>query len=226
MALTSGGGAIVGRGSRRARVVVAVAAVAVLSGFLPGCSFMFVKPPPSPEERSPIVRCTSSSALPAVDIIVAMLQMMRTMIAVSATDADYAKSAIPREGDIFIGAGLSAVFLSSAVVGLAETKKCRELLADSGQLDRRPWVRQPLPRLTVRPTSREQRRLEEAAEEAAVQARAAERARAARVDAGAPPEMDAGAPPEMDAGPEAPVVVPARPPERSAPAVRQRADPE
>jgi hypothetical protein len=228
MALTSGGGSIVGRGSSLARVVGAVTMVAVLSGSMAGCSFIFVKPPPPPEERSPIVRCTSSSALPAVDIIVGMLQIMRTMIAFSATDADYARSAIPRQADIFIGAGLTAVFLSSAVVGLSETKKCRELLADSGQLDRRPWVRQPLPRLTVRPISREQRKLEEAQEEAAVQARAAERARAARLEASRAANADAGAPAEMDAGPEvqAPVVVPAPPPERSVPPVRQRADPE
>jgi hypothetical protein len=226
---------MVGRRSRPSRLV-AVAAAVVLSGLVPGCSFMFVKPPPPPEERSPIVRCTSSNALPVVDLLVGMLQIMRTMIAVSATDADYTKSAIPREGDIAIGVGLSAVFLSSAVVGMRETGKCREILGDSRAPDRRPWVRQPLPRLTVRPSSREQRQREEAEEEAAVQARAAQRARAARVDAsraarvdaGAPSAMDAGAPAEVDAGPEVqvPVVVPEKPAVRIAPPVRRRADPE
>jgi hypothetical protein len=228
---------MVGRGNRGARVVGALTTAAVLSGSISACSYMFVNPPPSAEDRRPIVRCTSSNALPVADMLVGMLQVMRIAIASSATDADYAHSPIPREADIVIGVGLGVLFLSSSAVGLVETRKCREILAGSGGPDQRPWVRKP----PSRPLSREQRKLEEAQEEAAVQARAAERARAARIDAGAPAQVDAGAPAEMDAGaraeidagPRVPVVVPAKPPARSAPpparsapAVRQRVDTE
>src|SRR4051794_4277851 len=159
MGLPSGCGPMGGRGRRARRVLVAATMAALLSGSTPGCSLMFVRPPPGPEDLTPIVRCTSSDALPVVDVLVGMLQVMRTLVAFSATDADYAHAAIPREGDIIIGVGLSALFLTSSVVGFRETHQCRDLRGKSIESDPRPWVRNSLPRSTVRPPSRAQRKL-------------------------------------------------------------------
>lgn len=174
----------------------------VLSGSMSGCSFLFVNPAPPPEDWSPIVRCTSSDALPIVDALVTGLQVLRTALVVSASDAEYAHSAIPREVDITIGVGLSALFLSSSLVGFRTTSKCREVLANREDPDRAPpRTRRPPPHLIVGPPPLSQQKREEVG-------------------------ADAGSPSEVDAGTALPAVAPDKTPERGPPAVRQRRDPE
>lgn len=204
---------MIGRGSRPARVVAVVTA-ATLAASTAGCSFLFVDPPPPLEDRPPIIHCTSSDILPVVDMLITAAQVMRTALALWASDAEYKTSAIPREADVGIGIGLSALFLSSSVVGFRETSKCREMRATPEEPDGRPRVRGSRPRLTVGAPPLP-RRQEEDAEERAVRVRAAEMARAERARA---ERADAGSPAEPDAGPTVPV-----PPR---PAARQRTDAE
>jgi len=119
---------------------------------------------------------------------------------VSASDAEYADSPFPRGVDITVGVGLSALFLSSSLVGFRNTSKCREVLANREDPERsRPGARRSPPRPTVGP-------------------RVAEQARTAQADAGSPSEADAGT--------ALPVVAPDKTPEPGPPAARQRTDPE
>ena len=122
--------------------------LASLSGPVTGCSLLFVKPLPPPEERGEIVHCTASSAAPLVDLIIASLQAVRTMIAVDATDAAYANSAITRPVDIGFGIGLSTLFAVSAGHGFSKTNACGEAVQEGNFYPR------PRPRPRPRPQSR------------------------------------------------------------------------
>jgi hypothetical protein len=92
-----------------------------------GCSFVFVEPPPNRVEklhpRTPL-SCTSSEAAPAVDLLVCAFQVVRTGIAVNASDSDYRDFPIGREADIGLGASLGAIFLLSSFYGFSVTNDC------------------------------------------------------------------------------------------------------
>jgi hypothetical protein len=105
---------------------VTVCALALLCS---ACSFIFVERPLSaarglPERPGP---CTSSKALPAVDMVIAGVQLLGVGIAASANESDYERSPISRKGDIALGAALATLFATSAVYGFTFTSRCAEL---------------------------------------------------------------------------------------------------
>jgi len=203
---------------------------AVLFGSTGGCSYLFVRPLPESRERRE-GSCTTSPAAPVIDLGIAGWQFVRTLVALTASDAAYVNAPISRPADIGIGAGLLTLFGTSMVYGFSQTNKCREALAEDGYRPvprRRPQGSGQAPSSKVGPAPSAQpwrvgpppswqRKQDEEEEEAAVQARAAARARAAREAARA---ADAGAASEPPADVPAVKVTP------PAPLVPQRADPE
>ncbi|MEO8904530.1 MAG: hypothetical protein ABI488_19175 [Polyangiaceae bacterium] len=98
-----------------------------LTGALPGCSFLFVSPPPSntgglPSEEP--VKCTKSKAAPVVDTVVTGLEAARVGFALAASDRTYDSAPISRTTDIALGLGLLALFATSATYGYVVTGKC------------------------------------------------------------------------------------------------------
>lgn len=102
---------------------VRAAALVALAVTSSGCSFIFVKAPP------PFATCTGSPLAPVVDTLAAGLEAVRTVIALGATDDSYKGAPISRGADIGIGAGLAALFVSSAAYGYVVTKKCNDARA-------------------------------------------------------------------------------------------------
>jgi hypothetical protein len=115
-----------------------------------GCSIVFVDSPKrDPQTR--IVSCTDTYTWPAVDTGLALLQVARTLYALTRSDADYQGAAIPRDADIAIGIGLTGLFGGSAGYGYSVVGAChREYDLDREHLSvpapRRRIVRPPAPR--------------------------------------------------------------------------------
>lgn len=96
-----------------------------------GCSFIFVKPPPSPEPGTTSAgpgRCTSSKVAPVLDTLFTGLEGARIVYAATAADSVYSdpKQPLSRGTDIALGVGFAALFLSSAVYGYINTAECSE----------------------------------------------------------------------------------------------------
>jgi len=178
-----------GRGRRgRLRLLVAFAALTLAA---PSCSFFFVRRPDAAGGGYAQANCTSSGALPTADVVLALLQTVRTLYAVSLSDSDYQGMALSRSSDISFGLTLTTMFATSAVYGFHNVNACREMGGSS-----RPYER-PVPSAT-----RAQKKADEDAEEAAVQARLRARAAAAAGAAAAnaaptvtPTAVDGGADP-------------------------------
>jgi hypothetical protein len=161
-----------------ARAALTLVLIAALAGPQAGCSFLFVQKPPPEESRrgsGRVVDCTSSNAAPVIDGLVMGFQMVRTALALSASDAQYAGAPISREADITFGISLTALFAASMIAGFGWTSDCRDAMAEESY----PAGRPARPGAGSNPAWRTyQRRQEDQEEEAAVQSRAAERARA------------------------------------------------
>ena len=114
---------------RKRRRALVVLAAALVSGTTASCSLVFVTPPPPTEERGAIVHCTSSDALPVVDLLVTAVQLVRILFALQRTDADYANATISREPDLLLGASLLVAFAASSGYGFVQTSQCRAVLA-------------------------------------------------------------------------------------------------
>jgi hypothetical protein len=101
-----------------------------MAGALPGCSFLFVSPPPSNAGYAGSVRaiepvrCTSSKAGPVVDTVIAGLEAVRTGVALAADDSAYKDFPISRGADIGLGIGLFSLFAASAAYGYVVTGNC------------------------------------------------------------------------------------------------------
>ncbi|HEY7376865.1 MAG TPA: hypothetical protein VIF57_32200 [Polyangia bacterium] len=165
---------------RRGGHVLVVAAIASLALATSGCSFFFVR---RPDEAGgggyAQANCTSSAALPTVDLVIALLQVVRTVYAISLKDSDYNGMALSRSADISLGLTIGTVFATSAGYGYHIVSTCRELGTNPSPYNRRT------------PTAtRIQRKADEDAEEAAVQARIRARAAAAATGAPAAPAED------------------------------------
>jgi hypothetical protein len=175
-------------------VFLVLAALAPLGG----CSAFFVRAPIQVAEGRYDARgCTTNQLAPVADVMIGALQIVRTVLALQASDASYNGAALDRGADVAIGGLLAATFTGSAIYGFATTAECRKLRGNV-----------PAPTQRPRPTKQElnyQRRADEAAEEAAVQARL--RAKAA---AAAAPTADGGA--TSDAGVRADGAAPAAAP--------------
>src|SRR5262245_33305130 len=99
-----------------------VVALLVFGGptLIGGCSFMFVKPPRKEVPgRIEAAGCTASMTAPAVDGIITGLQAVRTMLALSLSDADYRGMALDRNTDITLGVAFMALFGISAMYGVS-----------------------------------------------------------------------------------------------------------
>src|SRR5690348_710828 len=84
-----------------------------------GCSFIFVKTPPSPgsPEFNRPSECTSSPLAPLIDTAIGGFEVVRTVMAANADPSVYRdpKQPLSRDADIGFGVGLSALFLGSAL---------------------------------------------------------------------------------------------------------------
>jgi len=107
-------------------MAVALLAIALVTGGS-GCSIVFAKGPPERIEPHERPRCTHSYALPVVDGIIAALQVVRVLYALSLHDEDYKNLPLNRQADIGIGAGLATLFIVSTAVGGSRVGDCLEL---------------------------------------------------------------------------------------------------
>ena len=100
-----------------------------MTSALPGCSFLFVSPPPSNTgglaSEEP-VKCTKGKAAPVIDTVVAGLEAARVAFALGASDSSYDSAPFSRTTDIGLGVGLVALFVTSATYGYVVTGKCVE----------------------------------------------------------------------------------------------------
>ena len=190
-----------------ARTALTFLLIGALAGSQVGCSFLFVQTPePKETRRGQVVDCTSSNAAPVIDMLVMGFQIVRTLLALGASDAQYQGAPISREADITLGIGLTALFGGSMVSGFHWTSDCREALAQDSFAPRprpRPGA-SSRPILRMGPASPSQRKQEEQEEEAAVQARSAERARreAAEAEAASHAAQPAAPPTTAPAAPQ------------------------
>ena len=105
------------------------ALLVAITGALPGCSFLFVSPPPKGAGEFASfepVKCTTSKAAPVVDTVIAGLEAVRTGIALAASDSDYNGVPISRGTDIGLGLGLFALYGASAAYGYVVTGNCKD----------------------------------------------------------------------------------------------------
>ena len=98
---------------------------------LPGCSFLFVTSPKhvesTPAAAYTPVECTSSKVAPAVDTVLAGLEVARTVYAATADKSVYEGAPISRGADIAFGLGFLALFGASAIWGYSVTSECSRL---------------------------------------------------------------------------------------------------
>lgn len=99
------------------RTLLAALGLAVATS---GCSLCFVTPAAPPTRRD----CTTSRVAPVVDSVVGAYQVARTVHAVSAPDETYERLGVPRALDMGVGAGLTALFVGSAMYGYLKTAEC------------------------------------------------------------------------------------------------------
>jgi len=99
-----------------------------------GCSFVFVTPAAPPSRRD----CTSSRVAPIADSVLGAYEVFRTGYAISAPDELYEELGVPREADIAVGAGLTALFVGSAIYGYVKTAECERYEATPID-DSFPW---------------------------------------------------------------------------------------
>jgi hypothetical protein len=87
-----------------------------------GCSFIFVRPPPSEHEQLPYFDCVSSDAAPATDVTNAVVD---GLLAIAASVDDRDTSADERQPDFAAGVGIvGAIYAASAIYGFIMTSKC------------------------------------------------------------------------------------------------------
>jgi hypothetical protein len=101
-------------------------ACVVLASFASSCSLLIVRPL-KPDENAvrAAQQCTSSNVAPTVDTLIAGWQVVRIMLAASASESDYQGSGISQGGDIALGVLFGALAVGSAVYGFNATDECR-----------------------------------------------------------------------------------------------------
>jgi hypothetical protein len=97
-----------------------------------GCSFAFVKPPRAadPIARTPAAAdgCTTAPLAPLLDGLFAGYQVVRTLVAINASDSAYEKAAISRSADVSIGLGLTVLGIVSLAYGAGHVSACQTLV--------------------------------------------------------------------------------------------------
>ncbi|MEO8179314.1 MAG: hypothetical protein ABI895_10815 [Deltaproteobacteria bacterium] len=87
-----------------------------------GCSFIFVRPPPTEHEQLPYFDCVSSDAAPATDVTNAVVD---GLLAIAASLDNPDTSEDERQPDFAAGVGIvGAVYAASAIYGFIMTSKC------------------------------------------------------------------------------------------------------
>ncbi|HVT06517.1 MAG TPA: hypothetical protein VHO67_03630 [Polyangia bacterium] len=124
-------------------------ALCVLFLFPTSCSLMFVNGPPEDAKYVEPGECTVSNGWPAFDVILALLETLRTGYAITRTDEDYRGMTLSRPSDIGIGVALTALAAISAEVGFNRVKACKDAMID----DRDSRLRPPRRRRTAAPAS-------------------------------------------------------------------------
>jgi hypothetical protein len=104
---------------------------------LGGCSLLFVDGPPKTYQPSWQIQCTTSNALPVIDVLLAGFQAYRTGAALSRSDSDYRGAAISRSADITAGVTLFALTAISAGVGFSRVSDCKAAIGDKDLMERR-----------------------------------------------------------------------------------------
>jgi hypothetical protein len=104
----------------RALLVTLVAAASLGAG---GCSFIFVDGPPTQHKKMPYFDCTSSNALPVIDVVIAGAEGLAAASAL-ASRSQYDSSYVTSEAVTQLG--VAALFAASGISGLSKTSSCRE----------------------------------------------------------------------------------------------------
>lgn len=92
-----------------------------------GCSFIFVKGPPSEPRHARVIDCTTSKLAPLLDSLFGGFEVVRTGLSIGASDASYQGAPISRGADIGLGVAFTALFVGSAAYGFIQTGRCSDL---------------------------------------------------------------------------------------------------
>ncbi len=93
-----------------------------------GCSFVFVEGPPPPERRVGLVRCTTSSVAPVIDLVLVAMQAFRFFQAATGDEVEYQNDmGISREIGIWSSLAFGTLYTSSAIWGFNTVSHCREV---------------------------------------------------------------------------------------------------
>lgn len=116
-----------------------------------GCSFFFVTPATTAARPSFNPGCTTSKAVPTVDVVLGLLEAVRTFIAIVRPDSAYAGSILSRQSDIAFGAGFMALYFTSAAYGTNAVTKCKDMQPDDDARSWRPSRRSAAPAVDLTP---------------------------------------------------------------------------
>jgi hypothetical protein len=101
-------------------VTLCLAAASLGAG---GCSFIFVDGPPTQHKKMPYFDCTSSNALPVVDVVIAAAEGLAAASDLASRDQYDSSSATTMAATQL---GVAALFAASGISGFSKTGACRE----------------------------------------------------------------------------------------------------
>jgi hypothetical protein len=110
--------------------------------FTPGCSFLFVQPPPKNYDGRGRLACTTSKAPPVLDTLFTLTNVVSTLYVAGQDN-------VPDQGArVTLGLTVAGIWLASAIYGYTGTSECEAALAyDSGGRYTHPPSRpRPAPR--------------------------------------------------------------------------------
>src|SRR5580698_1295828 len=108
-------------GSRVTKVAV-VSVLATLAAAATGCSLAFVNGPPPNHQKLAYFDCSSSRALPTLDLLVASAATVDAIPGV----ANSASSLSSSRANLAVFGTEAALFAASAIYGYSKTAECRE----------------------------------------------------------------------------------------------------
>jgi hypothetical protein len=144
-------------GSRRRRgwrcvLLIAVASLGCVPGF--GCSFLFLTRPRDEYATGEPIDCTTSNALPGMDMAFTGLHLASLAILASSSGDSFG-GARARQAGAQVDLFWLPIFLGSAIWGYYKVDRCRDLVGGDVEVVRRPVrrVRPVARRLPVAPTA-------------------------------------------------------------------------
>jgi hypothetical protein len=122
------------RATAGARAIVAFTTLALAT--TTSCSFLAVDGPPPKEAREDIhFVCTTSWALPVLDVIGAGLAGFRAADDGSSSNASFAGAALSRDNDLLVAVVAATALFASSATGLQRVQACREATDEAKQRD-------------------------------------------------------------------------------------------